>query len=497
MLNSGERSVAVAVNRNKGSYNALKWAADRLLSKGQTVTLIHVDHTAPPLPATMGSNDASNRVQESDQHSHSIDDFFLPFRVYCSRRDVLWMVAKLDDHDIAKALMDYVLLYRIEILVLGAPSKSGISRLFMKNDVSTSVLKGAPDFCTVYVISKGKIASIREASRPYPLRPMERFPSLPHQLNVDTNFMSPFSRVGTNSNRVPHDEVFVPNTDISFVDSGRLSTDSMFFAFYDNLGSQPPQLSSVDSKDFESSFLESNLVDSASPTEESPSPQKGSQRKSLPPQALEDMEEKVRRLELQMKQTMDMYHAACKEALREKQMIKELQLLRMEDEKRLQAAERAKEEALLMAEKEKLAGKISIKAAIEAQNRMEAQRKALLAAEANKKTVLDTLGSNSNNTNIDTNYQSLYNILDFPSKCCYNDFNGLVLGSRHEEIICGRYDKRKCKPINEGLILVVAASHNAIIDPKSPYCLFASDHPGLLFVTHPPKENGDKLFYVV
>ncbi|KAK3009031.1 hypothetical protein RJ639_013475 [Escallonia herrerae] len=392
MLNSGERSVAVAVNRNKGSYNALKWAADRLLSKGQTVTLIHVDHTAPPLPATMGSNDASNRVQEPDQHNHSIDDFFLPFRVYCSRRDVLWMVAKLDDHDIAKALMDYVLLYRIEILVLGAPSKSGISRLFMKNDVSTSVLKEAPDFCTVYVISKGKIASIREASRPYPLRPMESFPSLPHQLNGDTNFMSPFSRVGTNSNRVPHDEVFVPNTDISFVDSGRLSTDSMFFAFYDNLGSQPPQLSSVDSKDFESSFLESSLMDSVCPTEESPSPQKGSQRKSLPPQALEDMGEKVRRLELQMKQTMDMYHAACKEALREKQMIKELQLLRMEDEKRLEAAERAKEEALLMAEKEKLAGKIAIKAAIEAQNRMEAQRKALLAAEANKKSVLDTLG---------------------------------------------------------------------------------------------------------
>lgn len=34
------------------------------------------------------------------------------------------------------------------------------------------------------------------------------------------------------------------------------------------------------------------------------------------------MEEKMRRLELQTIQTMEMYHAACKEALREKQKVK-------------------------------------------------------------------------------------------------------------------------------------------------------------------------------
>ncbi|KAK3005683.1 hypothetical protein RJ639_016547 [Escallonia herrerae] len=48
--------------------------------------------------------------------------------------------------------------------------------------------------------------------------------------------------------------------------------------------------------------------------------------------------------------------------------------------------------------------------------------------------------------------------------------------------------------INEGLVPVMAAYQNATIDPKSPYCLSTSDHPGLLFVTNPLEENGENYF---
>lgn len=37
-----------------------------------------------------------------------------------------------------------------------------------KTDLPTSVSKSAPDFCSVYIISKGKIASVRNATRPAP-----------------------------------------------------------------------------------------------------------------------------------------------------------------------------------------------------------------------------------------------------------------------------------------------------------------------------------------
>ncbi|CAK9140592.1 unnamed protein product, partial [Ilex paraguariensis] len=46
--NNGERTpmtnklIAVAIDKDKPSQGALKWAVDNLLSRGQTVVLIHV-----------------------------------------------------------------------------------------------------------------------------------------------------------------------------------------------------------------------------------------------------------------------------------------------------------------------------------------------------------------------------------------------------------------------------------------------------------------------
>lgn len=48
-----DKLVAVAIDRDKGSQTALKWAVDQLLSRGQTVFLIHVKlrtSTASSLP---------------------------------------------------------------------------------------------------------------------------------------------------------------------------------------------------------------------------------------------------------------------------------------------------------------------------------------------------------------------------------------------------------------------------------------------------------------
>lgn len=42
----------------------------------------------------------------------------------------------------------------------------GCFRKFKGPDVPTSIIKTAPEFCSVYVISKGKIISARAALRP-------------------------------------------------------------------------------------------------------------------------------------------------------------------------------------------------------------------------------------------------------------------------------------------------------------------------------------------
>lgn len=40
--------VAVAIDKDKGSQNALKWALDNIISRGQTITLIHVNTGKTP-----------------------------------------------------------------------------------------------------------------------------------------------------------------------------------------------------------------------------------------------------------------------------------------------------------------------------------------------------------------------------------------------------------------------------------------------------------------
>ncbi|MCD9640918.1 hypothetical protein HAX54_026654 [Datura stramonium] len=199
-----ERLVAVAIDRNKGSQYALKWATENVLAKGQKVTLLHVPQTtsAPQSPTS-----CHNGI----------------------------------GHDIAKSLIDYVSLYRVQNLILGCPSKNGISRLFTKSDVANTILKRAPSFCNVYVVSKGKISSSRMAS--HPLKQRFSIPSIqiPQQRNSNfdaTNLMSSFSRLSPSTNKTSDDQ--------SFSGTDRMSTDSMFQDCYDNLGCEVhPRRSSI------------------------------------------------------------------------------------------------------------------------------------------------------------------------------------------------------------------------------------------------------------
>ena len=42
MCEKREESITLAIDRDKESQNALKWTVDNLVSKGQTLTLLHV-----------------------------------------------------------------------------------------------------------------------------------------------------------------------------------------------------------------------------------------------------------------------------------------------------------------------------------------------------------------------------------------------------------------------------------------------------------------------
>ncbi|KAL5782850.1 hypothetical protein ACOSP7_007879 [Xanthoceras sorbifolium] len=431
---------AVAIDRDKGSQNAIKWAIDNILQKGQTLILIHVKlkpaaslSTSPSLPSPR-LNQISDVNGENPLICRDPDpqtrELFLPFRCFCTRKDIQCKDVVLEETDVAKALIEYVSQTSIETLIVGASSNKGFLR-FKMTDIPGNISKGAPDFCTVYVISKGKISSMRSASRaappisplrtqllsqpnvkpPQPERPAlqaptARTPERPQmeparKSTDDDNFRSPFTRRGYNTKSYGE----LPDTDISYVSTGRPSIDRIFPAFYDNSEHSatrtPPRLSNTSDLDignsFESMQYGRRSLDINSPSEFSSVSNEG-ERLSSVSQNMDDVEAEMRRLKLELKQTMEMYSTACKEALSAKQKAVELQRWKLEEERRLEDARLAEEAAIAIAEKEKAKSKAAIEAAeaaqriaeLESQKRINAEMKALKEAEEKKKA-LDAL----------------------------------------------------------------------------------------------------------
>nr|AAC67211.1 putative protein kinase [Arabidopsis thaliana] len=243
----GERrdeSVAIAIDRDKGSQAALKWAVDNLLTPGETLTLIHVK-----VKQTLANNGTQPNKSGDD-----VKELFLPFRCFCTRKDVSFASnfinllkinceeVVLENVDAAEGIIEYVQENAIDILVLGA-SKITLLKRLKAVDVTNAVIKGAPNFCTVYAISKGKISSVRSAtSSPPPLCTIR--PQLPaRSSNANNNNFSPRAQRRLQSVQSIQDEIeikspylrkeydqgtyqaLVSDSDLSFVSSDRPSMD--------------------------------------------------------------------------------------------------------------------------------------------------------------------------------------------------------------------------------------------------------------------------------
>nr|XP_011459022.1 PREDICTED: U-box domain-containing protein 35 [Fragaria vesca subsp. vesca] len=425
---SGTALIAVAIDKDKNSQTSLKWTIDNLAQKGQTILLLHVK-IKPSLFAQSPTNSRSNPNWEQQLVCKDPDpqtrELFLPFRVFCTRKNIQCKDIVLEDTDVAKALVEYSTQTAIEHLVVGASSKSGFLR-FKQSDIPGTVMKLAPDFCNVYVISKGKPHSSRAATRPAPaisrnqlrnqtaksepfmnppnnMKSTERPPDKPRQSHDDSDsFRSPFTRKGPNGKSYP--ELPMPDSDISYVSSGRPSIDRIFPTFYDAFDSgkaTPPRTSNSTEIDMNHSFESMNyfgrksLDISSSPPAFSSISQESDRLSSASQPMMDDVEAEMRRLKLELKQTMEMYSTACKEALSAKQKAVELQRWKLEEERRLEEARLAEEAAMAIVEKERAKSKAAMEAAeaarriaeLEAQKRINAEMKALKESEEKKKAL--------------------------------------------------------------------------------------------------------------
>jgi len=100
-------------------------------------------------------------------------------------------------------------------------------------------------------------------------------------------------------------------------------------------------------------------------------------RSSSARQSTREIEAEMKRLKMELKQTMDMYSSACKEAISAKNKAKELSLWKIEESRKFEKARLAEEAALAAAEMEKAKCRAAIEAAETAQRmaEKEAQRR--------------------------------------------------------------------------------------------------------------------------
>ncbi|KAG6537175.1 hypothetical protein ZIOFF_002261 [Zingiber officinale] len=310
----------------------------------------------------------------------------------------------LEDADVAKAIVEFVSQSSIEKLVIGASPKGGFYRSFRSTDLSTNISKAVPDFCTVIVVSKGKVSSARSAVRsaPPPLRPQISIqaapkPEIPNNipknvikgmnLNISASstlapqwnlhketesIKSPFTRGGNISSTKSYGEVML-ESDISFVSNGRPSFERTY----------PPRSSNVSdimNYSFESPRKSVGVHSSFDDGYSSISSENAPSNSQL---IMDEEMAEIRRLRMELKQTMDMYNSACKEAITAKQKAKELQRWKMEEEQRIREARMAEEVAMAMAEAEKAKCVAAVRTAeaskriaeSEAQKRINAEKK--------------------------------------------------------------------------------------------------------------------------
>ncbi|XP_031483071.1 U-box domain-containing protein 35-like isoform X1 [Nymphaea colorata] len=164
-------SIAVAVNGSRNSKCALSWALEKFIPEGRTsFKLLFVRPKITAVPTAMGNFIPVSNVREDIVAAYKKEiewetsSKLHPFKQMCAQRQVAVEISVLEAEDVAQAISEEIAKSEIHALVIGSSSRSIISRKFGRHDVSKRISGCIPNFCTVYVISKGKLLHIHPAN---------------------------------------------------------------------------------------------------------------------------------------------------------------------------------------------------------------------------------------------------------------------------------------------------------------------------------------------
>ncbi|KAK4741478.1 hypothetical protein SAY87_025066 [Trapa incisa] len=154
----------VAIDQDKNSQWAVKWAADNLLRKNPTCVVVHV-RTQNGRPDDAYFVPEGGRPPTEDEAKQ----FFIPFRGFCARKGILAKELMLCGVDVHTVLIDYIKSNSICHVVVGACTRNSLmSRKFSATDVGKNLMKSAPESCSVYIVGKDKLSAVRYAKKAPP-----------------------------------------------------------------------------------------------------------------------------------------------------------------------------------------------------------------------------------------------------------------------------------------------------------------------------------------
>ncbi|XVF74364.1 hypothetical protein PTKIN_Ptkin13bG0104700 [Pterospermum kingtungense] len=393
---------AIAIDKDKNSQLAVKWAVDNLLNTGSKCFLIHVrSHSLHPQKF-----DAATKERWPASQAE-LQQFFLSYRGYCARKGIHSSEVVLHDNDVPRALVDFINNNNIDNIVVGASSRNILTRKLRNPDVPTSLLKFAPELCAIYVVSKGKVQISKLSSRPQTHEDSTTSHNSP-------NLKALLSKRAYGSPKI--EELSRTVSSCSKSKSYRTSSDRISDSFKvathyksktndevkspaPSTGSQTPESpntisisksSSSGPPSCQSSYISGQSSDCTADDY--------SYFSSLTPQGLDN---EMRRLRQELKKTIEMFNSINKEAVLAKEETRMLQQWKAEEDRKLEEARLAGEAAKALAEAEKQKTKAAMEAAhmaqrladMEAQKRKLAELKATREEEA-KRRALDQLVNN-------------------------------------------------------------------------------------------------------
>ncbi|KAF9616982.1 hypothetical protein IFM89_033052 [Coptis chinensis] len=398
---------AVAIDKDKHSQAAVKWTVDNLLSDTPHLMLIHVrirNHS----PNSNLSSETNREAFESE-----IKQLFLPYRGFCARKGVRTKEVILDDGDIPEAIIAYINQYCINNIVVGASTRGFLARKLKNADVPSSLVKSAPDFCSVYVIAKGRAVTIKSASRTPPVTatpPRQSSPVARSRTPSSPGARSrPPSPLGQPSHAPsPSDSEDATKQNWRNEGSDRRSWDRNMRPPWDKSTNKTPNSTfptdtlSPRTKYSRDTAADANLFLGSSgfrsfdyATNEFPN-------SSSSVNSTAAIEAEMRRLKMELKQTMDMYSTACKEAVSARHKAVEFHQWKINEARKFEDAKLAEEAALAIAKMQKARTQAANEAAaaskriaeLETKRRKDVEIKALTEAEAKTKVLTALANSN-------------------------------------------------------------------------------------------------------